>query len=158
MYEILMIEEYLNFNGQEPFLAMIWEPDFSQACSFCRMLMDNKNFHFTQIPDKPNDVIFLKSPKTLFWRHFWPFWSFLPNGNFFQNITLNYNTMPSFRKTLWANSEKIYEQTKDRWKDGWKDIQKANGQTLIYRTLRASTRGPKNPWKLTFPKSKRFFL
>ena len=36
------------------------------------MLMNHKNFHFTQIWDKTNDMIFLKSPKTLFWGHFWP--------------------------------------------------------------------------------------
>ena len=60
------------------------QPDFSQACSFCKMLMNHKNFHFTQIPDKTNDMIFLKSPKTLFLGHFWPFliifarWRFFP--------------------------------------------------------------------------------
>ena len=39
------------------------------------MLMNLKNFHLTQIPDKTNDMIFLRSPKTLFWvifDHFWP--------------------------------------------------------------------------------------
>ena len=49
------------------------------------MLMNHKNFHLTQFPDKTNDVIFLKSPKTLFLGHFW---SFLPIGNFFQKIRL----------------------------------------------------------------------
>ena len=34
------------------------------------MLMNHKNFHFTQIPDKTNDIIFLKSPKTMFWAIF----------------------------------------------------------------------------------------
>ena len=28
------------------------------------MLMNHKNYRFTQIPDKTNDVNFLKSPKT----------------------------------------------------------------------------------------------
>ena len=37
--------------------------------------MNHSNFHFTQIPDKTNDVIFLKSPETLFLRHFWSFLS-----------------------------------------------------------------------------------
>ena len=78
-----MIKEYWNLIGQEPFLAITWEPDFSQACSFRRMLMNHKNFHFTQIPDKNNDVIFLKSPKTMFLGHFW---SFLPDWDFFQKI------------------------------------------------------------------------
>ena len=43
---------------------------FSQGCSFRRMLMNHKNFRFTQMPDKSNDMIFLKSPKTLFLGHF----------------------------------------------------------------------------------------
>ena len=30
------------------------------------MLMNHKNFHFTQILDKTNDIMFLKSPKTMF--------------------------------------------------------------------------------------------
>ena len=64
--EILAIKEYKNLIGWGPFLAITWEPDFSQACSFCIMLMNHKNFHFTQIPDKTNDVIFLKSPNTMF--------------------------------------------------------------------------------------------
>ena len=34
------------------------------------MLMNRKNFHFTQIPDETNDVIFLKSPETIFLDHF----------------------------------------------------------------------------------------
>ena len=69
--EILTIKEYWNLIGWEPFLAITWEPDFSQACSFWRMLMNHKNF--TQIPDRTNDVIFLKCPKTLFLGHFWLF-------------------------------------------------------------------------------------
>ena len=68
-----MIKEYWNLIGREPFLAITWELDFSQACSFRRMLMNHKNFHFTQIPDKTNDMIFLKSPKTMFLGHFWLF-------------------------------------------------------------------------------------
>ena len=38
-----------------------------------RLLENVKNFHFTQIPDKTNNMIFLKSPKTMFPDHFWPF-------------------------------------------------------------------------------------
>ena len=77
--EIWTIKEYWNLIGREPFLAITWEPDISQACSFRRMLMNHKNFHFAQIPDKTNDVIFLKSPETMFLGHFW---SFLPDGDF----------------------------------------------------------------------------
>ena len=63
--------------------AFTWELDFSQTCSFLRMLMNHKNF--TQIPDKTNDMSFLKSPKTMFLGHFW---SFLPDRDFFQKIQL----------------------------------------------------------------------
>ena len=66
------------------------------------MLMNRNNFRFTQIPDKTNDMIFLKNPKILFWGHFW---SFLPNEDFPKKsgfVTHNYtwapNTMLSFRK------------------------------------------------------------
>ena len=114
MPKIMTIQEYWNLIGREQFLAITWEPDFSQACSFCRMLMNHKNFHFTQIPDKTNDVIFLKSPKTMFLGHFWPFlvifawWGFFPKN---LAVTHNYiwapNTMLSFRKKLmsqfWEN-------------------------------------------------------
>ena len=68
-----MIKEYWNLIGWEPFLSITWELDFSQAYNFPRMLMDHKNFNFTQTPDKTNDVILLKSPKTIFLGHFWPF-------------------------------------------------------------------------------------
>ena len=75
--EILTIKEYWTLIGREPFLAIItWEPDFSQACSFWRMLKDHKNFRFTTISDKTKNLIFLKCPKTLV---FDPFWH-----NFFQ--------------------------------------------------------------------------
>ena len=40
----------------ESHFCLTWEPDFPQACSFRRMLMNHKNFHLTQIPDKTNDV------------------------------------------------------------------------------------------------------
>ena len=117
----MTIKEYWNFIDREPFLAITWEPDFSQACSFCRMLMNHKNFHFPQIPDKTNDVIFLKSSKTLFLGHFWPFLViFCPMGIFSKksdSVTNNYiwtpNTIVSFRKN-WTNPEKTYEQTEGR--------------------------------------------
>ena len=81
----LAIKEYWNLIGQEPFLAITWEPDFSQPCSFHRMFMNQKNFPFTPISDKTNDLIFLKSPKTLFLGHFWQFLVILPDGNFSKN-------------------------------------------------------------------------
>ena len=54
------------------------------------MSMNHMNFHFTQTQDKTNDVIFLKSPKTMFLGHFGPF---LPNGDFFQKIQLCYTQL-----------------------------------------------------------------
>ena len=78
--DINLLVKYWRLKNTEISLA---ESHFSQACSFRRMLMNHKNFHFTQIPDKTNDVIFLKSPKTMFLGHFR---SFLSNGDFFQKI------------------------------------------------------------------------
>ena len=72
----------------ESLFWLTWDPDFSQTCSFCRMLMNHKNFHFKQIPDKTNDMIFLKSPKTMFLGHFGSFLVILPDGDFFQKIWL----------------------------------------------------------------------
>ena len=98
-----MIKEYRNLTGGEPFLSITWELDFSQAYSFWRMLMNHKNFHFTQITDKANNVIFLKSPKTMFLGHF--FDHFCPMRIFFQKtpaVTHNYirasNIMQSSKK------------------------------------------------------------
>ena len=80
-----MIKEYWNLIGWEPFLSLIWELDFSQACCFGRMLMNHKNFDFTQISDKTNNAIFFISPKTKFLGHFWPF---LPDRDLFEKIQL----------------------------------------------------------------------
>ena len=134
----MTVKEYWNLIGREPFLAITWEQDFSQACSFCRMLMNHKNFHFTQIPDKTNDMIFLKSPKTMFLGHFWPFlvifaqWGFFPKN---PAVTHNYiwapNTMLSSEKT----NEPIPRKRKE---DG-----RTDGQTLSYRTLPPEVGGPK---------------
>ena len=84
------IKEYWNLIVQEPFLAITWQPDFSQTCSFGRMLINHKNFYFTQILDKTNDTIFLKSPKTMFFGHFWPF---LPYRDIFPKIQLPHTTL-----------------------------------------------------------------
>ena len=80
-----MIKEYWNLIGREPCVSLTWDLDFSQACSFRMMLMNHKSFGFIQIPEKTKDVIFLKSPKTMFFSHFWPI---LHNGDFFQKIQL----------------------------------------------------------------------
>ena len=136
-----MIKEYWNLTDREPFLAITWKPDFSQACSFRRMLMNHKNFHFTQIPDKTNDLPdFLKKFKNhIFGRKFTIFGHFCPMGIFFKksgSVIWAPNTMLRFRKNYWANSEKTYRQMEGRT-DGGKD-----GLTLFYRTLPAEAGGP----------------
>ena len=102
----MTIKEYWNLVDREPFLAITWEPDISQACSFRRMLMDHKNFHFTQIPDKTNDTIFLKNPKTMFLGHFWPFLVILAWwGVFPKNLAVwhNYIWVPNAMLSFWKN-------------------------------------------------------
>ena len=80
------------------------------------MLMNHKNFHFTQIPDKTNDMIFLKSPKTLFLGHFWPFLVIFARWGFFSkksgSVTHNYTWVPN--TILRENPEKTYGQTEGR--------------------------------------------
>ena len=98
--EMLTIKEYWNLIGWKPFSAITWEPGFSQVCSFRRIVMNHRNFHFIQIPEKTNDVIFLKSPETMFLGHFCPMGFFSKKSG---SVTYNYiwalNTMQSFRKS-----------------------------------------------------------
>ena len=82
-----MIKEYWNLIGQEPFLSITGELDFSQAYSFRRMLMNPKNFYFTQVSDITKDVIFFKSQKIMFLDHFGPM------GIFSKNIRLSHTTI-----------------------------------------------------------------
>ena len=92
--EILTIKEYWNLIGREPFLAITWQLDFPQACNFCRMLMSHNNIHFTPIPDKTNDVIFLASPETMFLGHFWSFWVIFVQWGFFpKNFAVSHTTI-----------------------------------------------------------------
>ena len=109
--ETFTTKEYWDLLGREPILAITWEPDLFQACSFHRLLMNHKNFSFTQIPDKTNDMIFLKSPKTLFLGHFWHFltlWRFFQKNPVLSHITI-YGTLihAKFQKKLmsqfWEN-------------------------------------------------------
>ena len=67
------------------------------------MLMNHKNFLFTQIPDKTDDVIFLKSPKPCFWAIFDHFHSFLPDEDFYQKIRLYF--IGPFRPRLGVQKE-----------------------------------------------------
>ena len=92
--EILTVQKCWNLISLEAFPAISWEPDFSQACSLCRMLMDHKKFHFIPIPGKTIDLIFLKSPKTLFLGYFWPFLViFTWQGFFPKNLALSHTTI-----------------------------------------------------------------
>ena len=82
--------------------SFTWELDFSQACSFLRVLMNHKTFDFTQIPNKTYEVNFLKSPKTMFWGIFDHFYLMGVFSKKSSSVTHNYtwtpNIMLSFRK------------------------------------------------------------
>ena len=98
------------------------------------MLINHKNFHLTQNPDKTNDAIFLKSPKTMFLDHFWLFlvifdwWRFFP-----RNLALSNRTI--YAPLMSQSQQKI-------WKDG-RTGRRKDGQTLFYRTVPAEVGGPK---------------
>ena len=82
------------------------------------MLTNHKNFHFTQIPDKNKDMIFLKSPKTMFLDHFW---SFLFNGDFSKKIQLSHTAIYGPLTPCLASEKSnkpIQRKLTDRWKDG----------------------------------------
>ena len=83
------------------------------------MLMNHKNFYFTQIPDETNDAIFLKSPKTMFWAifdifgHFWLMGIFSKKSSF---VTHNFIWAPN--TTLSLKKKTIPRKLMDRRKDG----------------------------------------
>ena len=104
----MTINEYWNLVGREPFLAITWELDFSK--------------HFKQIPDKTNDVIFLKSPKTMFLGHFGPFLVI-----FAKKIRLSHTTISGPLTPCWL-SDKTNEPTLKKLTDRRKDERK-NGRT-----------------------------
>ena len=86
------------------------------------MLKTHKDFPFTQIPDKTNDIIFLKSPKNLFLGHFLPFFLIV----FSENPALSHITIYG-PLTPCEVSEKTHEpilrKFMDRQKVRWKDRQ-----------------------------------
>ena len=96
------------------------------------MLMNHKNFHLTQISDKSNDIIFLKSPKTMFFGPvltiFGHFCLVEISSKKSSSVTHNYiwalKTMLRFRKKLMSQSQE------NLWTDG-----RTDGQTLFYRNL-----------------------
>ena len=85
------------------------------------MLMNHNNFHFTQIPDKINDMIFLKSPKTMSLGHFL---SFLPDGIFSKKFgchILLYMGPEHHVKFQEKTNEPIPRKLTNRRKDGGTD-------------------------------------
>ena len=92
------------------------------ACSFCRMLKTHKDFPFTQIPDKTNDIIFLKSPKNPFLGHFLPFFLIVFSENpALSHITIYGPLTPC--KVSEKTHEPILRKFMDRQKVRWKDRQ-----------------------------------
>ena len=113
------------------------------------MLMHHKNFHFTLILDKTNDVIFLKSRKTMFWGHFWPFLVIFGWWGFFSKKS-GKNPALSQWTIHGLYNEPILRKLTERQKDG-----RTDGRTLFYRTLPVKVGGPKDwnftiKWKLYF--------
>ena len=137
----MTIKEHRHLIAQEAFSAITWELDFSQACSFPRMLMNHKNFHVTQIPDKTNDMIFLKSPSTMFLGHFWQFLDIFARWDFFQKIfSLSHATLYGPLTPCWVSektNKPIPRKLTKRRKNG-----RTDGQTLFYRTRPAEDEGP----------------
>ena len=89
-----LTKEYWNLIHQESFWAITGESDFSQGCSFQWMSVNHKKFCLTQIPDKTNDMIFLKIPKTLFLSHVWPCLVIFDwRGIFSKKIRLSHKTI-----------------------------------------------------------------
>ena len=131
------IKEYWNLIGREPFLAITWEPDFFQACSFHRMLMNHKNFRFTQIADKTNDIespVF--GPFLTIFGHFCLMGIFSKKSGFvIHNYIWAPETMLSFRKKLMSQ---FWENLRT---DGRSD-RRMDWQILFYRTLLAEARSP----------------
>ena len=112
--------------------------------------MNHNKFHFRQIPDKTNDVIFLKMPEAMFLGHFWPFFNIFARwGIFFKKSTLPNATIygpvtPCYvsEKTNEPIPRNLTDRRKDGRKDGWTE-RWTDGQTLFYRTLPAEAEGPK---------------
>ena len=90
------------------------------SMQFFQNVNELKNFHFTQNPDRTNDMNFLKSPKPCFGENFDHFWSFLLDGDFFQKIQLS---LLFGSLTLCQVSEKTNEPILKKLTDRCKDRQ-----------------------------------
>ena len=129
-----MIKEYRNLTGGEPFLSITWELDFSQAYSFWRMLMNHKNFHFTQIADKANNVIFLKSPKTMFLGHFLTIFALC--GFFSKKIQLSHTTIYGPLTSCKVSKKNLKNEPISRkLMNSKRADRRRDKQTLFYRTF-----------------------
>ena len=133
----MTIKKYWNLIGREPFLAITWESDFSQACSFRRMLMNHKNFYFTQIPDKTNNNFLKKSKNHVFGPFLTIFGHFCPMGIFSKksgSVIHNYIRAPNTML-----QKKLMSQF-------WENVRTGggtDGRTLFYRIFLAEAGGPK---------------
>ena len=82
------------------------------------MLMNHKKINFTQIPDKTNDMIYLKSPKNLFW-------------------AISDHFSPMGKKSRSVTCKKLMSQSKESLQIDGRMERKMDGQTLFYRTVPA---------------------
>ena len=89
------------------------------------MLKNHKCFHSTQFPDKANDLIYFKSPKTVIGSFFNHFWSFSPNGDFTKKfLTLSCTSPygPLITSQVSENfNELIPRKIMNGWMDRWTD-------------------------------------
>ena len=135
--EISTIKEYWNLIGREQFLAITWEPDFSQACNFRKMLMNHKNFCFTYIPDKTNDMIFLSKKKK----------SKNPVFGPFLTIFGHLCPMEIFSKKSGSVTRNHAKLQKKLMSQFWGNL-RTDGRTIFYRTLPAEAGGSKSKTNL----------
>ena len=85
------------------------------------MLKNHNCFHYTRFPDKANDLIYLKSPKTVIGSFFDHFWSFSPNGDFTKKIPTLSCTSPYGPLIPPQVSEKFNEPIPRKRMDGRMD-------------------------------------
>ena len=104
--------------------------------------MNHNNFHFTQIPDKVNDAIFLKSPKTMFLGHFR---SFCPMGIFSKKSSCHTQLYMDPYYRLYTDHTTIYGSHNYIW-------------TLFYRTLPAEAQDPKKEKQFFFIRETKLIL
>ena len=65
----------LSFDWPATFWPLTREPNFCQIWDWLCNINKNISFHFRLFQGKANDKIFQKIQRSLFWGHFWPFFS-----------------------------------------------------------------------------------